>query len=222
MQRMPWLLGVLACSMPLLAACQSSAPAASEVRPLKPAATDLLPRGGLTGWRRVPLEPLADKAVWSPSPEGLLLIDGASAKEMLLHETELGDGVLHVEWRFRPQAVDKPTYNGGVYVRTALDGKAWVQLQVAHLDKPPVSGDLIAQVPGQEKRVEVFQAGNNPVHPPGEWNTYDVTLRGPTISVDLNGQHTVTWSDCPLARGHVGLQAEGAWIEVRSFSFQPL
>jgi hypothetical protein len=134
--------------------------------------------------------------------------------------------VLHVEWRFRkidaPNGATTPSYNGGVYVRTALDGKSWVQAQVAHLEKPPTAGDLIAQVPGVKERVNVFQTALSPERPIGEWNTYDITMRGKAIELVVNGKPTVTWNDCPLPRGHVGLQAEGAVVEVRAFRFREL
>jgi hypothetical protein len=185
---------------------------------------NLLPPPTLDGFRRVPLDPLAQKPVWQVRADGTLFIDGAGAKEMLLSEREFADGVLHIEWRFVPSApagAGEPVYNGGVYVRTALDGKSWVQLQVAHAEKPPVVGDLIAQVPGSEKRVEVFQNHASSAAPVGEWNTYDISAHGSTIELRVNGQTSVAWSSCPIASGHVGLQAEGAPIEVRALRFRP-
>jgi hypothetical protein len=195
---------------------------------------DLLPPATLQGFARVPLDPLAEKRVWQVRSDGSLFIDGVGAKEMLLSERELGDGSLHVEWRFLPPAAAAPVeaaaapasatpvYNGGVYVRTALDGKSWVQLQVSHADKPPIVGDLIAQVPGQAERVDVLQTQPSAAAPIGEWNTYDVTLRGPRIELSVNGKPAAVWTACPLATGHVGLQAEGSAIEVRAFRYRPL
>jgi hypothetical protein len=189
----------------------------------KPLELELLPTPELSGWRRVELSPLAKKPVWTVTDDGkTLLVDGAGAKEMLLLERELGDGVLHVEWRFRKSSEQKPTYNGGVYVRTSLDGKAYVQAQVAHLEKPPVVGDIIAQVPGRTERVNVYQKDQSPEKPVGEWNAYDITMRGKSIELSVNGKQTVTWPDCPMLRGHVGLQAEGSFFEVRSIKFRAL
>jgi hypothetical protein len=197
---------------------------------------DLLPPASLDGFERVPIDALADKPVWQVRPDGSLFIDGVGAKEMLLSERALGDGSLHVEWRFVPPQSALPAspqpgtapadaalvYNGGVYVRTALDGKSWVQLQVSHADKPPVVGDLIAQVPGQAERVDVFQTQPSASAPIGEWNTYDISLRGPAIELMVNGKPAAAWAACPLLTGHVGLQAEGSPIEVRAFRYRPL
>ncbi len=182
-----------------------------------------MPARDLAGWRRVAINPLAKKQVWSVSEDGKTLrVDGADAKEMLLLERELGDGVFHVEWRFRKNDGEKPVYNSGVYVRTSLDGKAYVQAQVAHQDKPPVAGDVIAQVPGRTERVNVFQKDKSPANPIGEWNTFDIAMRGKSIELTVNGKSTATWNDCPMLRGHVGVQAEGAFIEFRSLRFRTL
>jgi hypothetical protein len=230
--------------IPLLAltclACQASPPAGGGTEPpAKPASTSpgpneaedkagaaksisLLPGADFRGFRRVPIDPLADKPVWQVRDDGSLFIDGVGAKEMLLYETEFTDGTLHVEWRFLKGTGEKPVYNGGVYVRTPLDGKHWVQLQMAHADKAPVVGDLIAQVPGKAERIDVFQSKPSPAVALGEWNSYDITARGKSIELVVNGQPTVTWSDCPLATGYVGLQAEGSPIEVRAMKFTPL
>jgi hypothetical protein len=187
---------------------------------------NLLASATLEGFRRVPIDPLASKTVWQVRPDGVLFIDGVGAKEMLLSEREFGDGRLQVEWRFLPAQPPTPdaapVYNGGVYVRTPLDGKSWVQLQVAHAEKPPVVGDLIAQVPGKTERIDVFQTAATRAPPIGDWVRYDITLRGPRIELRVDGRETVAWADCPMLTGHVGLQAEGAAIEVRSMKFQPL
>lgn len=186
----------------------------------------LLPSATLEGFRRVPIDPLASKAVWQVRPDGVLFIDGAGAKEMLLTEREFSDGHLQVEWRFLPATPmtpdAAPTYNGGVYVRTPLDGKSWVQLQVARGEQPPVVGDLIAQVPGKAERVDVFQTAPSAQPAVGDWVRYDITFSGPRVELTVDGRPTVAWADCPMLTGHVGLQAEGAAVEVRALRFQPL
>lgn len=226
----------------LIAACKTTAPEPATSTPLAapeaaaqgeaPATAgseewqNLLPPATLAGFRRVPIDPLAAKTVWQVRPDGVLFIDGVGAKEMLLSEREIGDGRLQVEWRFLPaqtaSAEAPPTYNGGVYVRTPLDGKSWVQLQVARADKPPVVGDLIAQVPGKAERVDVFQTAPGAAPAVGDWVRYDITMRGSSIELSVDGRPAATWADCPMLTGHVGLQAEGAPIEVRALKFMPL
>jgi hypothetical protein len=186
---------------------------------------DLLPGKDLAGWKRVPIPPdtvLAARNSWKVEGN-LLLCDGVGIKEMLLYDREFADGTFHVEWRFR-KVEGKKDYNSGVYVRTAGDGKVWHQVQVAHLDKPPLLGDLFGDTPvnGKVERVVVRGDGPRRANPPGEWNTYEITAKGKAIRVWINGATTCTWDACPLAKGHVGLQAEGFFIEFRNLKFKPL
>jgi hypothetical protein len=187
---------------------------------------DLLPGKDLQGWKRVPIAPdtrLNPKNPWSVDTESkTLLCDGVGVKEMLLFQKEFTDGVFHVEWRFR-KVKDKDDYNSGVYVRTALDGSVWHQAQVAHLPKPPRLGDLFGQTlkDGKPASFLVEGRGATLARPPGECNSYDITCRGPKVTVAVNGKEATAWDDCPVARGHVGLQAEFFFIEFRNLRFRP-
>lgn len=188
---------------------------------------DLMPGKDLKGWTRVVLPPdekLNAKNPWSVSADGKTLVcDGVGVKEMFLHEREFGDGTFHVEWRFR-KTPEKLGYNGGVYVRSSADGKVWHQAQVAQLDKPPLAGDLFGEtrVGGEIQKFQALGKGHTLVRPPGEWNTYEVECRGKTITVRVNGGAAVTWKDCPLPRGRVGLQAEFWFLEFRDLKFKEL
>jgi hypothetical protein len=188
---------------------------------------DLLPGKGLRGWRRVPIPPdpkLGSKNPWGVDAENRVLVcDGAGVKEMLLDEKERGDGIFHVEWRFKKTEAQLG-YNSGVYVRTALDGKNWYQVQVAYLKDPPRLGDIFFDEPagGGAKRVVIRGEGSSRARPPGEWNTYEVTCKGKTISVWINGAITAAWNECPVPRGHVGLQAELWYLEFRNLRWKEL
>jgi hypothetical protein len=187
---------------------------------------DLTPGEGLKGWRRVPIAPdvkLAAKNPWSMDAAGkVLLCDGVGVKEMLLQEREFEDGTFHVEWRFR-KVPDKHDYNGGVYVRTSLDGKVWHQSQVAHLEKRPLLGDLFGEtlLAGKPHHFEVNGRGAQLAKPPGEWNAYDITCKGPVITVAVNGQPATKWEACEVPLGHVGMQAEFFFIEFKNLRFRP-
>src|SRR5262245_6296671 len=187
---------------------------------------DLFAGKNLASWKRVPLAPdtkLAKKNPWNLDGKGTLLCDGVGVKEMLLYDKEFGDGVFHVEWRFRKVEGD-PVYNSGVYVRSKSDGLTWHQVQVAHNPKPPFMGDIF-RIPDVKKPApEVVGKGDGAKHvkAPGEWNTYDITCKGKTISVAINGSTTCTWKNCPIPRGHVGLQAEFFFIEFKNLKFREM
>jgi hypothetical protein len=184
---------------------------------------DLLPGRDLQGWKRVPLPPgseLKSKNPWSVDPTSkTLLCDGVGLHEMLLHEQERADGIFHVEWRFRP-VEGKSGYNSGVYVRNSLDGKVWHQAQVGNRNVGFLFGDTL--VDGQVKRQRIASTVPQRGKGPGEWNTYEVTCKGETIRLWVNGAVTVVWDDCQVPRGHVGLEAEGWVIEFQNLKFKEI
>ena len=182
---------------------------------------------GPKGWRRVVLPPdkqLNAKNSWSVDTERHLLVcDGVGVKEMLLEEKERAEGIFHVEWRFRPVPGKTTGYNGGVYVRSR-DGQNWIQVQVAHLTQAPRLGDLFYErvVDGKTEHEVIPGKGHELGKAPGEWNTYEVTCQGKNISVWINGAVATTWKECPVPRGHVGLQAELYYIEFKNLKFKEL
>lgn len=188
---------------------------------------DLLAGKDLQGWKRVPIAPdtkLNPKNPWKVDAASKTVVcDGVGVKEMLLCEKEFKDGVFHVEWRFR-KVEGKDDYNSGVYVRTALDGKIWHQAQVAHPLKPPRLGDLFGEThkDGKAGPFLVEGQGEKLSRPPGEWNTYDITCRGPKVVVAVNGKEATTWDACSVSKGHVGFQAEFFVIEFKNPRFRPL
>ncbi|MBI4584792.1 MAG: SMP-30/gluconolactonase/LRE family protein [Planctomycetes bacterium] len=186
---------------------------------------DLMPRPDFQGWRRValPQDSRAEKHPWSASADGKILsCKGKGVKEMLLHEKERADGIFHVEWRVADPRQEE--YNGGVYVRTRIDGKIWHQAQVAMGPKGPVVGDLFTEVSenGETKRVEVKSPLPSRARPPGEWNAFEVTCRGKTISLWVNGAVTAELASCQEAKGHIGLQVEFYDLEFRNLKFKPM
>ena len=113
-------------------------------------------------------------------------------------------------------------YNSGAYVRTT-DGKLWHQVQIAHLEKPPFMGDIFGDklVDGKAERYIVRGEGDKLAKPPGEWNTHEITLQGNTIEVWINGAKALSWNECQVAKGRVGLQAEFFLVEFRNLKFKP-
>jgi len=190
---------------------------------------DLFPDRDLHGWKRYPLDPkvpLAAKAVYRVSDDGKSLIVDAvgGIKEVLINGEERGDGIFHVEWRWGKDQGDKPNYNGGIYLRSAPDGKTWIQAQVARGAKPPGVGDFIGMlmIDGKPTRVDKLQAGPSRESPVGEWNTYDIACNGKKITLFVNGSETLAWNDFPIARGHLGIQAEFGNYEIRALRWKPI
>jgi hypothetical protein len=175
----------------------------------------------LKSWKRVPIPPgsqLKSKNPWSIDPEtNYLVCDGVGIHEMLLSNQEFADGIFHVEWRFK-KIEGKKGYNSGVYVRTSADGAVWHQAQVGTTNIGYLFGDTL--VDGKTKRVKVDDKKPQRGKEAGEWNTYEVACKGKRMTLWINGAVTATWDNCEVPSGHVGLEAEGWYIEFRNVKFK--
>ncbi len=183
---------------------------------------DLLAGKDLKDWKRVPYPPgtkLNKRNPWSVDPRtGHLICDGVGLHEILLYDREFADGIFHVEWRFK-KLEGKKGYNSGVYVRNSADGKVWHQAQVGSKNVGFLFGNTLKD--GKVVRFTQKQnAGPQRGKETGEWNTYEVTCKGKTITLWVNGAVTAVWDGCEVARGYPGLEAEGYWIEFKNVKFK--
>lgn len=184
---------------------------------------DLLKDKDLKGWKRVPIPPggkLKDYNPWKmDAKENVLVCEGdKGGHEMLLYDQEFSDGIFHVEWRFK-KIEDKKGYNSGVYARNSADGKLWHQAQVGSKNVGGLFGNT--WVDGTEKRFsspgKVPQRGKEA----GDWNTFEITCQGKTMTLWVNGAVTTEWKECAVPKGYVGLEAEGWYIEFKNVKFKP-
>lgn len=214
------LLGLLA-----LAAIQAPSPSALVSDPK--GWVDLLADISLKDWTRVPLGPVGqlpagqatDPSPWKlDASGGTLVCEGAKAgHEMFRYTAELGDFVLHVEWRFTKLEGEQP-YNSGVFVKASADGSSWFQAQTG-----PAGGYLFGSVPvnGTMQRVNLRdKMVENRVKPAGEWNVYEIKAVGKTLALWVNGIVVNEYAECEVPRGFVGLEAEGFRIEFRNLKLK--
>jgi hypothetical protein len=182
---------------------------------------DLLANTDLKDWKRVPIpagKALRDKSPWSvDAATKSILCDGVGVHEMLLYNKEFGDGIFHVEWRFK-KIDDKKGYNSGVYVRNSADGKIWHQAQVGSKNVGFIFGDTL--IDGAVKRTKISSKVPQRGKEAGEWNTYEITCKGKHITLWINGAVTAEWTDCQVPRGYIGLEAEGWYIEFKNLKFK--
>ncbi|MBI3463799.1 MAG: DUF1080 domain-containing protein [Planctomycetes bacterium] len=185
---------------------------------------DILPPSDLKGWTRVPIpaggKP-GEKQQWHVASDSRFLIcDGDGGHEWLRYDRELGDCTFHVEWRFT-RVEGKKGYNSGVYTRNSADGKIWHQAQVGSASGGFFFGDT--PVMGEIKRINVSKdLKGQRVKEAGEWNTFELTARGKTLTLWVNGAVTSVFSECEATRGHIGLEAEGWRIEFRNTKLKEL
>jgi hypothetical protein len=185
--------------------------------------TDILPGKDLQGWKRVALPPgsaLKAKNPWKVDSDAKLLVcDGVGLHENLHYDKELADVIFHVEWRFQKIEGGKG-YNSGVYVRNSDDAKIWHQAQVGSKNIGYLFGDSPAG--GQMKRFKTNIMGPQRGREAGEWNTYEITCKGKTITLWVNGFVTSEWNDCEVPKGYIGLEAEYFLIEFKNLKIKEL
>ncbi|MFZ0963282.1 MAG: DUF1080 domain-containing protein [Terriglobia bacterium] len=183
---------------------------------------DITPRQSLQGWTRVPIppdKPLDPISQWKLDKErGTILCEGNHGHEWLRYDRELADFLLHVEWRFEKRE-GLQGYNSGVFVRNDREGRVWHQAQVGPLayifGHTLIHGELSPMIKTPPPAV-------NPLHPIGEWNTYEIRCEGPKITLWVNGDLTGEFAAPEVPKGYWGLEAEGYRIEFRNLNLKVL
>jgi len=176
----------------------------------------------LSGWYRTPIPPTGKvgREQWHVEDK-VLVCDGDGGHDMLLTEEEYGDVIFHFEFRYT-RVEGKTGYNSGAYVRNSLDGAIWHQAQFGDAK----DGFLFGQTPTDDGKKKFFnlskEVTENRVKPAGEWNTFEITARGKTLTLWVNGAVTCEFKECAAPRGHVGLEAEGYRIEFRNLKIKKL
>lgn len=142
---------------------------------------------------------------------------------------EYSNYTLHVEWRYP----ENPT-NSGVFVHTSGPDVIFPNHFQGQLKHGNV-GDFIVQGEGLNATVgdSVYYStpDDKPVvpkehesneKPVGEWNNYDITCKGSTIELRVNGLLQNTATNCSVTKGGIGLQAEGSKIQFRNLWIEPI
>ena len=130
---------------------------------------------------------------------------------------------LHVEWCYP----ENPT-NSGILLHVTGFDKIWVahyQSQLKHGN----AGDFIVHGVGDKATIRdsvyISTETDKPVvpklhpsneKPAGEWNSFDITCKGNTVEIKVNGLLQNIATNCSLTKGAIGLQAEGSKIQFRN------
>jgi hypothetical protein len=180
-------------------ACQSSEQTAA---PARDAWTTLFDGSSLDGWNPIGNAnwELADGVVQATSGNGFLVSEGSYA-----------DFELRVEFW-----VDEPA-NSGVFIRCAdaqnvtATNSYEVNIYDTRPDPTYRTGAIVNVAPPQA----TIDAG-------GQWNTFEITARGPRLTVVLNGVQTVDVEDGQFTDGPIALQAGGGTVRFRTVQVRRL
>jgi hypothetical protein len=185
---------------------------------------DVLPAADLKSWYRVPVPPTGKlgREQWHvDSNKKVLICDGDGGHDMLLYEPEFGDLIFHFEFCYT-KIEGKTGYNSGAYVRNSADGAIWHQAQFGDARDGYLFGETLA-ADGSKKFFNLAkQVKDMRIKPAGEWNSLEVTARGKTLTLWVNGAVTCQFEGCGKPQGKVGLEGEGYRIEFRNLKVKPL
>jgi 3-keto-disaccharide hydrolase len=107
--------------------------------------------------------------------------------------------------------------NSGVFLRCS-DPKTITQMnayEVNIFDKRPDQSYRTGGIVDVAKPASVIQTG-------GKWNNYDITARGPQLTVVLNGAKVVDVKDTKHAEGPIGLQYGAGTVKFRNVRIRKL
>lgn len=204
---------------------------AAENQP-PPGFVALFSGGDFSSWKI----PEGDNGHWKVL-DGVIDYDAGSesaSDKNLWTEREFGDFVLHVDWRIKeapyvnpnvfyilPDGTHGRDVNGkelrmalpdsdsGVFIR----GSGKYQLNIWCW--PIGSGEMysVRMDPKTPAKVRAAVTPRTQADKPvGEWNRFEITVRGNTVSVILNGKTVIPGAEIPdlPARGRIALQHHGA------------
>ena len=215
-----------------LLACAASITSAADK---SSKACDLFNGKNLDGWGSFLVEPDAKmKDVWSVK-DGILICKG-EPHGYLCTDKEFDNYKLIVEWRW---ASGKKPGNSGVLLRITGDEMMLpncAEAQLAHQnagDMYGFQGFKIDGDPDRKRTVSGHKLGgdlvglkkNSDAHNEkevGQWNKYEITADGGTITLKVNGKQLNQATACDTRKGKIALQSETGEIHFRTVRLMPL
>jgi hypothetical protein len=138
-------------------------------------------------------------------------------------EADKGNGFLvsknsYGDFQIRAEVWVDDDANSGVFIRCSDPGKvsATNAYEVNIFDKRPDPSYGTGAIVNVAKPTTFLKAAN-------QWNTYDITAKGPAFTVILNGTKTVDGaSDAQHPSGRIALQYGGGIVKFRKVEIRPL
>lgn len=133
---------------------------------------------------------------------------------------------LTVSWRF--VKVAPKADNTGILVHIQPPDKVWpqcVQVQGKHTrhgDLFVMAGAECKEHKGQDANTPVPLRGDSVERPVGEWNKCEIVCLHGKVAAFVNGKFVNEITECTVDSGHIGIQSEGAEIEIRTIAYCPL
>jgi hypothetical protein len=205
----------------------------------------------LAGWTQVvKAGETPDPSTWSVA-DGVMRCTGKPAG-YIRTEGSYKNYRLTLEWRWSgpdlpPNAQGQPRMrNSGVLVHISGPDTVWprsveaqlmqtnagdiydignvgfAELLVVREKAVATAGADAEAVKRAQAQRRVPKAGASSEKPVGEWNTYEITCSGDTMTLRVNGVEQNRATKIGATEGHIALQSEGAAIEFRNVRLTPL
>lgn len=134
--------------------------------------------------------------------------------------------VLTVVWRF--VKVTPTANNSGILIHIQLPDKIW-PVCIQSQGKSGRQGDFFVMMgaecnehKGMDKNTPVAFRGASNENPVGDWNTNVTVCAGNNVKAIVNGKTMNEITGCTISSGFIGIQSEGADIEIRKVELTPL
>ena len=189
------------------------------------AAIDLFNGKNLEGWKYISAADAPLTNTWTVR-NGIIHCTGKPTGYLRTENSSFHDFKLTVEWRFVKLAPKAD--NTGVLVQIQEPDQVWPQC-VQCQGKHDAQGDLFLMM-GAESKEHRGQDKNTPLpkraasneKPIGEWNTCELICADDSVKAFVNGELMNEATECTVHSGAVGIQSEGAEIEIRRITLEPL
>jgi hypothetical protein len=182
-----------------------------------------------TGWKKFldPKKEADPQKIWTIK-DGVILCEG-SVNGYLITDKEYENYVLRLQWRWGEKVTRGR--NSGVFVHVSGPDKIWpksveAQLMADHagdfwlVDNFKLTVDPKRQDPKIARHY--FRMKDGVEKPIGEWNQYEITCKGDTVRLVVNGQLVNEGTGAEATKGKILLQSEGAEIHFRNIELKPL
>lgn len=139
------------------------------------------------------------------------VVEATSGSGFLVTKASYGDFELRVEFWVDADA------NSGIFIRCADPQKITAEnsYEVNIFDKRPDPTYRTGAIVNVAKPSSTIDAG-------GRWNTFEITARGPRLTVTLNGTRTVDVEHKGFAKGPIALQYGAGTVRFRNVQIRPL
>ena len=144
--------------------------------------------------------------------DGVLVADKATKNSYLVSKQEYGDFQIRAEFWVSDDA------NSGIFIRCTNPNEVGSKnaYEVNIFDTRPDPSYGTGAIVDVAKVTTPIKAG-------GKWNTYEITAKGPTFDVTLNGVKTVVdGRDTKFPKGHIALQYGQGVVKFRKVEIKPM